>query len=679
MTGGMANRALLIGSPQIHRSRESLLGVANDLDTADEILTARGFDCERLYGPEARRLAILDHLDELAHVSGPADAVVFYFSGHGGQVTNTRVLADLRTSAYSPRYHQFLVPEDFYDHTDAFHGILDIELSYAVARIAERTRNVTVILDCCHSGGMVRAPGGPRVKALDPKYFNRRVTALNRVIKIRLDELRARIDQEGAPHLDADANPDLVRLEATDADHLAIELHIGGRRQGALTHAWAEAMAHRRGQPVSWQALCEDLRARLSIHTGGKQLASIGGPVHRLPFSLEQAPAPGALPVVRRDDALYVRGGSLYGIRPGDRFIIVPAAATRADMDQAMAEVRVVAVAPDMSRVEIVTSVDNATDWLTARAFPVGPQGAWTGLAVQASGPVRAELARCIDAVRSLRLCRLADDPLAVIVEVPGDPGPRVEIHDRVGFVVTAPLAPGPAVVAIAQRLQRAAVLRGQESGRDQHALYTSLELRVLVLAGASPAVVCRHADGRTTWPEAPVEVRAGTEVRCEIVSCAPPHEKPPQKVYLSIFHVDVDGRIVRRSDVGPTGISLLAGEKLPLEYRPHSSDAPVRLDWPRETPCTNPGLRSLIVVASDQRHTLPGFETCDLDAYGATLAPSLLDFVQVPPDSTMTRSRTDGFTAEPAMRYAVLRADFFVVPVDEEDTLKRSGPDASA
>jgi hypothetical protein len=667
----MMRRALLIGAPQLHRSRGVLRGVRNDIDIADEILTTYGFACEHLYGPDARRDAILGCLDELARASRPGDAVVVYYSGHGGQVNNHGMNADLRSRLHKPRYHQFLVPEDFHDHKDEFHGILDVELSFALARIVERTRNVTAILDCCHAGGAARRRGALQVKGLDPKDLKPRVRVLNPQIQRRLQELEARIARDGAPLLDPDASPDLIRLEAAHADRSAFEVPFDGRRYSALTLAWYQAVQQHRGQAVSWQALHADLDVRLRKHTGGKQCAGLGGPVHRLPFSLDEAPAPGALVLERRGHALYLRGGSLYGIRPGDRFMVMPPAATRADVEQQLAEVRVVEVAPDASRIEVVFPVDAGADWLSGRAFPLGPPGAWTGVAVQASGAVRAELARRIDAVPSLELCRPTDEPVAVITEVPGealDPaGPRVEIRDRVGCRVSAPLRPGPEVIDIARRLQRAALLRGQQSGRGEHALHTPLELRVYV-AGARSAVVCRHADGHTTYPESPVEVRAGIEVRCEIANLAPGHERPPRNVYFTIFHVDVDGRVARGSDVAPTGISLSAGETIPLEYRPHGSDDPVRLDWPRDTPRTGRGLRSLIVVAGSREHTLTGFETCDLDAYTATLAPNVRDFLQEAPGRRVTRAPAEPPGPDSPLRHAVLRVDFLVSPGGDGD-----------
>lgn len=659
----MANQAILIGAPLLHHETR-LLGVANDLATAENLLAGRGFRCQRLYAADANRDAILTLLDDVTGTLGPEDAVALYYSGHGGQVVRTGEVRDLRSSALHPRYHQFLVPEDFHDHDDAFHGILDIELSHAVARMLARTRNVTVILDCCHAGGMARRPDGAVDKGLDPRLFKPRVRQLNHLIRLRLDELRARIQAQGAPQLDADAHPDLVRLEAAHADCTALQISHGGQPRSALTLGWAQADELHRGQPVSWQGLHQTLRARLHGLTRGKQRAWLGGPGHRLPFSLIQAPAPGALALVRQGGALHLRGGSLHGIRPGDRFLVVPAAATRADVDQALAEVRVVEVAPDASRVEIVAASDD-TDWPSARAFPAEPRGAWTGVAVHASGAVRAALARCIEAVPSLRLCRPADQPVAVITEVTGSRAgaPRVEIRDHAGRCVSAAVLPGPEAVNIATRLQRAAVLRAQESGRDAHALSTPLELMVQVPAGASTIVGCRHADGRTTRPDAPIEVPAGAEVRCELVNRAPPAQKPPQIVYLTVFHVDVDGRITRRSDQAPSGIALWAGEPCPLEYRPHSEDEPMRLDWPEHMPRTGPGLRSLIVVAGDRQHALPGFETCDLDAYDPTLPPSLLDFTRVRPGAAMTRSRPVRPGPEPVMRYAVLRVDFLVFP----------------
>lgn len=72
-------------------------------------------------------------------------AVLFYFSGHGSEAPVSDKASGL---------DQTLVPHD--SRTDGKYDIRDRELRLWLADVSQYTTNVTVILDCCHSGSGTR-------------------------------------------------------------------------------------------------------------------------------------------------------------------------------------------------------------------------------------------------------------------------------------------------------------------------------------------------------------------------------------------------------------------------------------------------------------------------------------------------------------------------------------------
>lgn len=94
---------------------------------------------------EATRQAILDALDRLAMLTTPESTVVFYFSGHGYEITT------ITGKAY------FLIPNG-YDvnnlHTTAISGP---DLMQKLAAI--QAQKMLILFDCCHADGMDNEKG----------------------------------------------------------------------------------------------------------------------------------------------------------------------------------------------------------------------------------------------------------------------------------------------------------------------------------------------------------------------------------------------------------------------------------------------------------------------------------------------------------------------------------------
>jgi hypothetical protein len=94
---------------------------------------------------KATKQEILNRLDEIADQAGATDQVVIYFAGHGWR--------DRDTAARCWKY--YLIPFDATLTSVAQQGIGVDELQTRFGALA--AQELVLILDCCHSGGMVNA------------------------------------------------------------------------------------------------------------------------------------------------------------------------------------------------------------------------------------------------------------------------------------------------------------------------------------------------------------------------------------------------------------------------------------------------------------------------------------------------------------------------------------------
>ncbi|ACY13881.1 caspase family protein [Haliangium ochraceum] len=654
----MMKRALLIGAPLAHSATHALAGVANDIDRAGEILRLYGFHCDDvLFGERATRDGIVARLEALIAETQADDAVVIYFSGHGGRVVNTGIVKDLPGGDYRPGAHQFLVPEDYQPKAQTFTGILDFELRYLVARLAARTENVSVILDCCHSGGAIRAPGRPTPKALDEKSLKPHTVHLNRVIRERLVQLRESLAASRAPRLTQDAHPHLVRIEAAHEFRLAYETRINNRQQGVLTAAWADTLWRYRGLAVSWQALASEIQARARAFVP-MQYVHIDGPTERRLFSLAREPARHSLAIVQeRDGTLWLDGGRFQGVASGARFAVLPPTSTESDIDSALAEVRAVEVMPERTRVELATAADDIPRWQGLHAWPLHARGAWTGVAVRAqTAAVCAALLRAIEASQRMHLCPDSDGPVATVIELSSDEGSRIAVLDGHGVCVSPPVATPERALALVERLQRAALVRMLGSGTDEHALPIPLALRLERADGIGGT--CRHlAEGRTEPPSELLLASAGAQVHAIVENHGSAIATDTQDVYLTMFCIAADGRVERVSKQQSSGIRLCGGAKHRLEYELGAGGASLPEYRAADSSTSGYGLHSLIVVATDRQQELRNLETWSGEGSAAKLQPGVLDLTA----SKRAPARRGSASASGPLRYAVLRVDLRV------------------
>ncbi|KKK21985.1 hypothetical protein ARAM_005061 [Aspergillus rambellii] len=299
-------RALLIASPI-----RGLRGPLNDVETISKVLSRQNFQITRCCGPDATRVGILTAWRDLIDASTDGDAVVIYYSGHGGLVETPKSDADEHWQL------QFILPVDYDASTrNDFRGILDIELSHLLHQTTEKTENVTIILDCCHAGRMARHPGHGR-RAFPKKILDLQHHDLRQHIE------RLRQTGELSAELYPLGNPKAVRVMAAAARETAWEYeNANGEWTGALTDALSDAIDESRDHTVSWRTTLLRVHELVNIQFP-QQHPVAEGPDTRLLFSTQEI-ASGALVLRMEGDDPVLQGGRVSGVREGNVYSLMP-------------------------------------------------------------------------------------------------------------------------------------------------------------------------------------------------------------------------------------------------------------------------------------------------------------------------------------------------------------------
>ena len=171
--------ALLIGVDDY--PVQALSGCVNDIDAVQRLLLesvpgiTAGSIC-RLVSPRAgtrHDTTVDEDPADFAHIRAAladlgsdkvsdTDRVFIYYSGHGKQVPVTA------SNGYTFQ-REALVPVDFLRKNGQYEWLYDFEINEALRKITDRTRQVTLILDCCHAAGSFREgdPPSSATRSLD--------------------------------------------------------------------------------------------------------------------------------------------------------------------------------------------------------------------------------------------------------------------------------------------------------------------------------------------------------------------------------------------------------------------------------------------------------------------------------------------------------------------------------
>ncbi len=586
----MARRAFVVGS-----EIEGLSGAAGDARRMAAALGRYGFEVDLCAGAAATRAGILEGYGRLVEASEGGDAALFYYSGHGafGEA------APGAEGRGEPTYVQCLVPVDFKQTTtEAFYGVAAQELSLLLARLTAKTRNATVILDCCHAAGASRYS---RVwpKAL-PQGVRTSVAAVEAAVRRLLPAARA---APAAPH--AESNPHAVRLVATGLRNYAWEYkRPSGEVAGAFTDALLVALDEARGQRVTWEALGDRVRETV-LAKFPAQRPEIEGPARRLLFELAEGPATHAL-VAARDASTgrhVLRGGRIHGVHEGDEYAL--AAGLAFEPGRRLGVATVVEVGAAESAIDVAFDGAHASlPAAGARALPLRSAALRRPVRVDAPEAEGAAIERALADEPLLRAYRGDGDdatpPLARVSVVGG----RIELFDPWGEPATAPLPYREgALKGLVDDLRRmASVLRWRELKSEPSAGLAAGSVEVSWGRVSAGGLLPLASQGER------LEVGASIYVRVR-------NRHPENKyVYVSVVDLGVANKIALLTNAWPSGCELKGGEEYVLG---RGVDAVIRgaeLCWPAGLPADRPRPETLVVVVAERPRNMRPVEAEGLE-----------------------------------------------------------------
>jgi len=200
----------------------SLAGSINDVEDMKQILIGKfQFPEENilvLKDSQATHAGIINAIQThlIAKVQ-PGDIVVFHYSGHGSQMKDV-------TGKMISGIDQTIVPYDSRDPSGKVFDIPGAELHPLLLQLAAKTKNLTFILDSCHSGSLVR---GATVRAIEgdkrtPPPLPSYVAAATRGL--------------GPVAADDEKSPAFASIAAATSKENAFEHFSEGKEHGALTY-----------------------------------------------------------------------------------------------------------------------------------------------------------------------------------------------------------------------------------------------------------------------------------------------------------------------------------------------------------------------------------------------------------------------------------------------------------
>ncbi|WP_437677761.1 caspase family protein [Sorangium sp. So ce131] len=579
----MAKRALLVGS-----ETAGLQGAIGDAERMAEALRWYGFEVDLCVGGNATREGILAGYRRLIERSAPSDAALFYYSGHGGRAVNP----DYQPGSALPSHFQCIVPVDLDATTDDdFRGIMAQELSLLLAELTARTQNATVVLDCCHSACMSRD------FSARPKALPRPIISGSRAYMKRLAAHGARFDG-----LHAESNPHAVRLVAAGIDESAFEYTAhSGRHVGVMTESLLLALADARkvvGGEVTWEAIGSRMRERV-LSMFPTQRPEVEGPCRRIVFEEREVTRIGALPVVKEQDVVLLRGGRILGIREGDEYAILPWSAASLDRKAMLATAQVVEVRAGDAVLEL--SPSDAEIPADARAFVLRSAVPRRPVRIEAAAAEREAIVRAI-----------APEPLLCVEEAQAEGGVRplataratggeIELRDSAGALVVPPAPPSErALEKLASNLRRMAAaqgLRELESRPSEILPDDSIEVEWGCVEDGLAVPLAMSGE------VLPVGARVYVKVT---------NRRPGKRLYVSIYDIGVAHRIALLSTSEPSGVGL--DQERP-EYVLGRRDGRLKgceLGWSRDLPPLDEEVRpeTLIIIVTEQPRDLRALET---------------------------------------------------------------------
>jgi hypothetical protein len=381
--------ALLVGidtyHPDSHPQVSSLKGCVNDIEAVEAYLRRIVLEGEwnlvepsdvswMLRNEHATRQAVINGFEKHLCNADTDDVVLFYYAGHGAQEATPQEFWDSEID----HLHETLVCYD--SRTKDGWDLADKELAYLISKVAQKNPHTLIILDCCHSGtgtrdievSVRRTEVSQKQRTLHSFIF-----AQDQVV---LDEVLTTKKLATGKHIAiAACRSHETAKEYTDKDGIP-----RGAFSYFLTHTLEQTNSN-----IAYRDLLRSVNALVTakVREQSPQIEALSDALNQ-PFLggvIPQRPSYFNLTYNTQLRSWVIDAGSLHGISQstagdGDTILAVfPVGSTPQQLQQlsnAIAELRVTQVLPQLSKVEIIESSNPLSEpsyWAVVSSLPLSP------------------------------------------------------------------------------------------------------------------------------------------------------------------------------------------------------------------------------------------------------------------------------------------------------------------
>ena len=240
----MAKKALLIGINRYRIPGGDLRGCVNDVKNLKAVLSTyygfAGKDVKTVTDYDATQKRMQAEISRLLSGAKAGDVLLLHYSGHGSNVPD-------KNGDEADHRDEILCPTDL----DWKNPLLDDWLRQTFDTLPAGV-NLTVIMDCCHSGSNTRAiqpPNAPIIERYLPSPWDlvaaesrRRLTGVVRGIRAER--------RKSAPRRNDVVSVDIseVLISGCRDTQTSADAYISGSYNGALTYHLVKAIKEKKGQ-----------------------------------------------------------------------------------------------------------------------------------------------------------------------------------------------------------------------------------------------------------------------------------------------------------------------------------------------------------------------------------------------------------------------------------------------
>jgi len=335
-------RALLVGINKYRHSNAipSLSGSVNDVEDMKALLIGKfNFLPENimvLTDEKATHAGIISAFENhLINKAQRNDIVVFHYSGHGSQMKDV-------TGESPSSLDETLVPHDSRDPENKVFDISGSELKPLFRRLAEKTKNITVILDSCHSGTLVKSAHPIRMIPQDQRQPP--AGAKSAGVDRGLVGLSPKPENKFTYAL----------IAAASSKEVAFEHSADGKPRGALTYFLTRALRNA-GAGATYRDIMDGVMGAVTLNYPAQhpQLEGLDADQHVFSDS-DSVAETYVLGSPLPDGRVSLAAGQVFGITPGSTFDVF-APGTKTFEGKPAAKVQVTEVLPFAAYAKMVS------------------------------------------------------------------------------------------------------------------------------------------------------------------------------------------------------------------------------------------------------------------------------------------------------------------------------------